>query len=341
VTYDILPQKLIEHFVFSLVEAKLLWDLLKIPATLARKGISKLRRQKRIENSTVSACLDLVLKKKNISIPANHIKGELAPYVQLRNTYLESFVDIAAEISKSIAQNPLNTEISELFQLDRIQWNRYGPSIQSSLPGGTQVVQLTEVEEVTSIPVILSDKRWRQIIRDFPVKDTPHTVLLSGAILSTEAESLSRLVGMEIVKKLKLAGHVKVLIPDSELVEYLGIDIDVAPSIDFISRSTVYMAYLWAIYSDSKTGEYWPIYEYGSIANPPSYSILAEMLLSRIAFYKNKVWNDIDVPPQDRRFRLQMAVNDDLYQRICGRFNEPPQTQVRHDLIEYIRGGSN
>ena len=66
------------------------------------------------------------------------ITGELAPYVQMRNTFRDSFTGLATELSNTIAKNPLSSEESELRLLDKLQWNLYGPSIQSSLDSGVQ-----------------------------------------------------------------------------------------------------------------------------------------------------------------------------------------------------------
>lgn len=121
--YDLsnIPDKVLEQLVERLSDPKLIWELIK---TGAKRGIavlgSLLKTQNRINSVSVRQCMDISAKKRNTSTPVSEIKGDLAPYVQLKNRYYESFIDIASEINKSITKNSLSTETEELLALDKV-----------------------------------------------------------------------------------------------------------------------------------------------------------------------------------------------------------------------------
>ena len=107
---------------------------------------------------------------------------------------------------------------------------------------------------------------------------------LSGCLISTRSSDLERLIGIQEAGQLASSGHTIALVPDESLLALASLDIDLSPKMSFSKQSTVYLAYLWVVYKDALTGDYWPIYEYGNIANPRSYDLLLKMLLDRISF---------------------------------------------------------
>lgn len=330
-TQDPLQSLFVQEFVKKLADPKLLWQLFS-GACHGVAGLGKmLRREKRLQNMTVSECLAVARDFHDVSCPVT-VRGELAPYCQLRNTYNDSFTGLAAELDTLIRKNPLSSEESELRALDKLQWNLYGPSIQSALESGVQVLQLTETEEVKSIPVVLSESMWSDLRRSFSIADRPFSVEMSGGLLSTQSIALQRLIGVQESTRLWASGHLFALIPDARLVEMAALDIDVKPNVSFSHQSTVYLAYLWVVYKDVLTGDYWPIYEYGNIANPRSYDMLADMLMDRVEFYKRRVWRD----HEGKRFSIGTAINDELFSRVVDRFKESPSVDRKH-LITYIR----
>lgn len=180
---------------------------------------------------------------------------------------------------------------------------------------------------------------WSRLSSDFPLSEMPYTATLSGALIYTDAQVLCQMIGKDKAKELRESGHINVLIPDDELISLFSVDIDTKPKLDFQKRSDVYMAYLWAIYVDSLTGDYWPIYEYGNIANPSSRNLIENMLLNRISFYKKTVWKENMQKPSDRRFKLGLAVDDRTYVRICEKFGEVKHHDTRKLLLERVREG--
>jgi|GEM_PF-3249348 hypothetical protein len=329
--YKVLMDTLKDFIVITKV-GEILWQSFSGQYKNINKLGSLFNRKKGLLNKTVPQCLIALKNLKDISCPAI-IKGDLAPYIQLQNTPEVSFINMANELDNAVKGKQISSsETSELHILDMVQWKKYGPSIQSSLDYGVQVLQLTDKEEINSIPVVISEKYWAELTNSFAIEKHPFSSVLSGALISTRTQSFQQLVGIQKSGQIQQNGHLYALIPDSHLIEMASLDIDIDPRISLDKKATFYLAYLWVVYKDNYSGNYWPIYEYGNIADPKSYSILSDMLINRIAFYKKRVWKDV----VGKRYSISIAMNDDILQKIVDRFSEKPKVN-RKELLAYIR----
>lgn len=260
------------------------------------------------------------------------LTGILTPIIGFKGEEEESYKNVSTIIRDDIANLSIRTAENEFLISNSKEWLTYGCSLQSTTSERIQIMSMVETEEAHSIPIIVSNRFFRRKLNDSDFKFGVNATV-SGLKIPLENENIQRILGREKTEKLALNGNNSVVIPDESIINDLNIDFSFSPDIYFNGEKCFYLGYLWVIYINVRSGEIIPIYEYGNIGEKNSFTLLSEKLIHQIEFFKKRLWNEYNLPPERRQYKLLVSLNDGLTDRIKSVFQEDNFFEDREELL--------
>lgn len=271
--------------------------------------------------------------KKSIFTDTKNINGILVPLMGFKGEEEENYKNVSSSIAKEVLNLKIKSIENQFLSINSKEWLSYGCSIQSTTTQDRiQLLSLVEEEEANRIPVLISKNLYKKKL-DYPDLMYGVNASLTGLLVSVDNVIISTLIGHERANKLKISGYQQILVPDEEIIKDLGVDFSFTPNIGFNTERCFFLGYLWILYMDIHSGTIIPIYEYGNIGEKNSFILLSEKLIHQIEFFKKRVWNELDTPAEDRRYKLLVAYNDSLFERVQSVFQEESYFESRDNIL--------
>lgn len=275
-------------------------------------------------------------KNENKAIDVKNVNGILAPVMDFKGEEEDNYKNVSVRIEEDISELKLRSPENEFLTVNSKEWLIYGCSLQSTTPDRIQLLSLIETEEANSVPVLVSRRFYKRKLDD-PNLTFGINASLTGLMVPLDDARIASVLGKDKSNRLKMSGNNKILIPDESIIEDLSIDFSFSPNVYYNKQKCFFLGFLWAVYFNVRTNEIVPIYEYGNIGDRNSFVILSEKLIHQIDFFKKRIWNEADIPPEKRQYQLLISYNDDLSDRIKSVFQEPDFFESREELLHESR----
>jgi len=275
-------------------------------------------------------------KNENKAIDVKNVNGILAPVMDFKGEEEDNYKNVSVRIEEDISELKLRSPENEFLTVNSKEWLIYGCSLQSTTPDRIQLLSLIETEEANSVPVLVSRRFYKRKLDD-PNLTFGINASLTGLMVPLDDARIASVLGKDKSNRLKMSGNNKILIPDESIIEDLSIDFSFSPNVYYNKQKCFFLGFLWAVYFNVRTNEIVPIYEYGNIGDRNSFVILSENLIHQIDFFKKRIWNEADIPPEKRQYQLLISYNDDLSDRIKSVFQEPDFFESREELLHESR----
>jgi len=276
----------------------------------------------------VRGCMKIADKYKGSTFVVRNLVGSIAPFTEFYKPRLMSFVDMADDIHGKISKGG-----DDFAALNTSEFFGYGGSLESIVNEGIQVIQMTEKEEANSIPLIMTQKIWKKMYREYFSESITKDFIITGAVTSIDSDLIRYIIGEEYQNKLKKTGHISVLIPDEELIDKFKISMGhTKPAMALLNNTTTYLCQVWVMYKNKDAGESIPIYVYGNIGKKDSYDKLCEKLVYEVEYFKKVIWNE-SRNPKDRKYKLIGALNKDILTKISKRFGDEVSNEIDIEFL--------
>lgn len=263
------------------------------------------------------------------------VSGILSPIMPFKGEEKDNYRDVSTLISNNVKRLKTDTVERQFLTVNSSEWLSYGCSLQSTTQGRIQLLSLVEEEEANRISILVTTDFYNKKL-DYSNIKYGAKASVSGLMIPINDKTISALLGHHQVNKLKISGQQHVLLPDESLINDLGLDFSYVPNIGFNTEKCFFLGYLWAIYIDVHSEEIIPIYEYGNLGEKNSFIMLSEKLIHQIEFFKKRIWNELNTVPENRRYRLLVAYNDELFDRIKSVFQEDNFFESREAIISNL-----
>jgi len=307
--------------------------------TSARTSLDKfieIFSKSRSINSHPTTICHLLKNYDNESIAdVKNLSGILSPIMPFKGEEKDNYRDVSALISNNVKKLKTDSTERQFLTINSSEWLSYGCSLQSTTQDRIQLLSLIEEEEANRVSVLVTKDFYNKKL-NYPNIKYGVEASVSGLMIPINNKIISTLVGQCQVDKLKLSGQQYVLLPDESIIKDLGLDFSFTPNIVFNTEKCFFLGYLWAIYIDVYSEEIVPIYEYGNIGEKNSFIMLSEKLIHQIEFFKKRIWNELDTSVGNRRYRLLIAYNDELFERIQSVFQEDNFFESRETIISNL-----
>ncbi|MGA4605891.1 hypothetical protein [Pseudoalteromonas maricaloris] len=280
---------------------------------------------------------EIIAGSSNSILDIKSVTGVLAPIMDFKQSVESDFKKTSERIKEDVFSSTiLQSPESSFIKANSREWLTYGCSLQSSINDRIQILSLIDTEEANSIPVLVSERFFKNSL-SFEQLNFGITASLTGVLIPLANDSVVALLGARKVQLLQLSGHTKVMIPDPELITDLNLDFSFSPGALVSSDSAFFLGYLWVVYMNVHNNHTVPIYEYGNLADKNSFIILSEKLIHQVEFFKKRIWRESHRPPSDRIYQPFLAYNDELLTRIKHFFQEDPPFESRLDFLTECR----
>lgn len=270
---------------------------------------------------------------KSTLTDVKNINGILVPLMGFKCEEEENYKNVSSSIAKEVSNLKIKSIENQFLSINSKEWLSYGCSIQSTTAQDRiQLLSLVEEEEANRVPILIS-KNLQKSKLNYPDLGYGAKASLTGLLVSVDNAMISALIGHNCADKLKLSGYQQILVPDEQIIQDLRIDFSFQPNIGFNTEKCFFLGYLWVLYMDIHSGTIIPIYEYGNIGEKNSFILLSEKLIHQVEFFKKRIWNEFNTPTEDRRYKLLVAYNDNLFERIQSVFQEENYFETRENIL--------